>query len=106
MTYLEFLQKLKETRKKNGFSQRQLATAMHKSAQYISFVENNKTPLKVEDYLLFCDILKIHPSSLFDGVIPQGEFRFLEKKLANLSQRDFRLLKDIITLMELNEEDL
>ena len=106
MNYLDFLQHLKQIRIARGFSKSALSKAMGKSASYLSLIENNKISFKMEDYLRFCELLKIPPNIIFDCVLPQGEQAFLKKKLANLSPRDFRLVKDMIILMELNPEDL
>lgn len=106
MDYLKFLECLKQARIKMGYSQVGLSKDMGKSLQYISLIEHNKLSLKMEDYFRLCELLHIHPCALFDLALPQGEHIFIEKKIANLSKRDFRLVKDIVTLMALNPEDV
>ena len=76
------------------------------SGQQISFFENGHTALKLKDYLLICEHLKISPRELLDGNVPQGEYRSVVEKLNSLSERDFRIIKDLILLMEMNSEDL
>ncbi len=106
MDYLIFLQKIRELRIKNGFSQRNLAKAMGKSAQYISMIENNKTPMKMKDYFKYCDILKVSPYILLENNLIAKESHLIEKRLRALSPRDFYIIKDLIMLMELNPSDL
>ena len=106
MEYEELLKRLRETRKKKGISLRKMGEALGVSGQQISFFERGHTALKVKDYLLICDVLKISPRELLDGNVPQGEYQSVAEKLHTLSERDFRIIKDLILLMEMNSEDL
>ena len=106
MDYLDFLKRLKEIRVSNGFSQEKIAKALGKSKQYFSLVENNKLPLRVTDYLLFCQALKIHPVTIFAGDIPRFEILDIENSLLQVSERDLRIIKDLAMLMSLNTDDL
>lgn len=64
---------LKEYRKKNGFTQPQLGELINSSQQYVSLVENNKSPLS-EDSLK--ELKKHMPQSLYDEL---EEAVYLEK---------------------------
>ena len=106
MDYLYFLKRLKETRVANGFSQERMAKALGKSKQYFSLVENNKLPLKVDDYFRFCQVLNIHPATIFYGDIPRFDVLDIERNLLQVSDRDLRIIKDLAMLMSLDTNDL
>ncbi len=106
MKYEAFLQELRQAREKRGISLREMGFAMGLSAQKISLLETGYSPLKMRDYFMMCDIMKMSPRELIDGEIPQGEYRSVGERLRNLPERDFRIIKDLIMLMELKNDDL
>ena len=106
MKYEVFLQELRQAREKRGISLREMGFAMGVSAQKISLLETGYSPLKMRDYFMMCDIMKMSPRELIDGDIPKGEYRTVAEKLRNLSERDFRIVKDLIILMESSPDDL
>ena len=106
MEYSDFLERLRNIRQKRNVSQRDLCKAMGKSNAYLSSIETNKMPMRIDDYLRYCELLDVHPASLFDGALPRGEYVLLERKLANLSPRDFNIIKDLATLLEMDPNDL
>ncbi|MBP3433977.1 MAG: helix-turn-helix transcriptional regulator [Clostridia bacterium] len=106
MTYEILLQRLQKARKENRLSLRDMGKAIGKSGQQVCFLEKGKTPLKVQDYLLICEILKISPWELMKEETFRKERRTVSDRIQNLSERDFRIIKDLIMLMELKEEDL
>ena len=106
MGYEELLKRIREARKRKGISLRKMGEALGVSGQQISFFETGHTPLKMKDYFSICEVLKISPRELLDGTVPKGEYRNVIEKLYNLSERDFRIIKDLIVLMELEKEDL
>lgn len=106
MEYNEFLGKLKAIRIKNGFTQTDLAKAIGKSPTYINFLEKGRTAIRIDDFLLICKALQVDPSSLFENTERKGDFNYIKDKLTNFSNRDFRIVKDLIMLMSLNQADL
>jgi transcriptional regulator with XRE-family HTH domain len=106
MEYTDFVKKLKETRIKKRVSQTDLAKALGRSPTYISFLEKGRTAIRIDDYLLICKALQVDPSALFEDTERKGDFNYIKDKLANFSNRDFRIIKDLIMLMSLNQADL
>ncbi|MBR1974664.1 MAG: helix-turn-helix transcriptional regulator [Clostridia bacterium] len=106
MDYNFFLQELRKTRKRKGISLREVGNAIGITGQQVSVIERGITELKMKDYFLICDVLKISPRELIDGDIPRGEYQTVVEKLRNLNERDFRIIRDLIMLMELPKEEL
>ena len=106
MEYQVLLQRLKKVRKSKGISQRKMAEELGVSAQQVSLLERGVAVLKMEDYLSMCKILKISPKELMNGEVSQEEYHNVAEKLWGLSERDFRIVKDLIILMGLSIEDL
>ncbi len=106
MEYERFLKKLKEERKRKGISLRELGEKLGVTGQFISMWENNRTSLKMKDYFFICNILEISPIDLLKDETTKKEYQNIAEKLKNLSERDLRIIKDLIMLMELSTEDL
>ena len=85
---------------------REVGNAIGITGQQVSVIERGITELKMKDYFLICDVLKISPRELIDGDIPRGEYQTVVEKLRNLNERDFRIIRDLIMLMELPKEEL
>ena len=98
MEYAEILKELKKLRREKKISGRQLAEAMGKSKQLIVYLENGSVDLKLKDYLKICEVLEISPVALLEG--KSATYYETAKQLQNLSNRDFLLIKHMITLME------
>ena len=102
MEYEEFLEKLKEFRIKKNLSQGDVARAMRKSVSYVSFIESNRSPMKIDDYLLFCKVLGISPALLFEENPLNKELRDAQNQLSALSVRDFGIIKNLLRWMNSN----
>lgn len=106
MEYERFLKKLKEERKRKGISLRKLGEELGVTGQIISMWENNRASLKIKDYFSVCKILEISPIDLLEDETIKKERQCVSERLKNLSERDLKILKDLIMLMELSTEDL
>ena len=106
MEYEDFLKALRQERKRKGFSLKKLGQALGISIVKMSAIERGQTALKVKDYFAICDILKISPVELMGGKALTPEQNYVADKMKNLSDRDIRVVKDLILLMGLQEEDL
>ena len=106
MDYEKFLKELRKIRKRKGVSLRVVGNALGVTGQQVSAIERGITELKMRDYFLICDILKISPRALIEGDIPKGEYLKVVERLNNLNERDFRIIRDLIMLMELSADDL
>lgn len=106
MDYELFLRDLKELRNKKGMSLREMGMKMGISGQQVSFFERGKTPLRIKDYFTICDILQVSPLALIEKQILTYEHRSIAERLSKLSERDFRIIKDLMILMELSPNDL
>ena len=106
MEYEKFLKKLKEERKRKGISLRELGEKLGVTGQYISMWENNRTSLKMKDYISVCKVLEISPADLLEDETTQKEYQTVEKQITKLAKRDLKIVKDLIMLMGLATEDL
>ena len=99
MEYEQILKELKKLRREKKISGRQLAEAMGKSKQLIVYLENGSVDLKLKDYLKICEVLEISPCALLVDGKSTAYYKTAEQ-LCNLSDRDFLLIKHLISLME------
>lgn len=106
MNYDEFLQDLRALRRSKGISQKEMGKKIGITGQMVSAIERGVIELKIRDYITMCEVLRISPKDLFDGDFSKGEYRGVEVRLSNLSERDFRIIKDLMMLMELSKNDL
>lgn len=106
MNYSKFLQEIRTLRRSRGFSQKEMGERIGITGQMVSAIERGAIELKVRDYIAMCEVLKISPKDLFDGEVSRGECQGVEERLNNLSERDFRIIKDLLMLMELSKNDL
>ena len=106
MKYDLFLQNLKKAREESGFSQREIGARVRLSAGQINNIEKGRCSLKIETYFEMCKAFQLSPDTLMNPMNHQDEKSFLAEKMGALSARDFNIIKDLIMLMELSEEDL
>ena len=106
MEYERFLKKLKKERKKRGISLREAGVFLGVTGQYLSLWENNRAPLKMKDYFLLCELLEIAPKDLLEEDSRIKECQGIADRIKRLSERDMKIIKDLIMLMELSKEDL
>ena len=105
MEYEQILEELKKLRLKKKMSGRTLAEAMGKSKMMISYFESGKVDLRLKDYLKICEVLEISPCALLVDGKSTAYYKTAEQ-LCNLSDRDFLLIKHLISLMESPIESL
>lgn len=106
MDYEDFLKALRRERKSKGFSLKELGKAVGISLEKMSALERGRTALKVKEYLMICDILQISPAELMGAKPLTAEQNYIADKMKNLSERDSKIVKDLILLMGLQDEDL
>ena len=105
MDYYVFLKRLKNARKAKGLTMKELGDALGVTRGQICNIENGSSALKVDQYFKICDVLKISPRTLLING-EQKETEYVFEKLSCLDERDFRVIKDLIMLMELPYQDL
>lgn len=106
MDYNEFLCALIKKRKECGFSQRKLSEKLDISAGQLNNIEKGRCPLKVDVCFKICKALNISPETLMNPLALQNEQSFVAEKMSHLSTRDFKIIKDMVMLLELDPEDL
>ena len=92
-----------EVRKLKKFSRKQLSLAIGRSHNYISLIEHGYTDLKIAEFIKICEVLEVTPNHLIYGT---KDHYSCAKQLENLPERDFLLIKHLITLMETPTEYL
>lgn len=107
MTYEQLLNNLKKLRKQRGISLRELEKLVGISATYLSYIENGKNVLSMKKFLKICDALYIEPKKLFEeGERDFNEYTVTASRLRSLSEREFRVVKDLVMLLSLSAADL
>ena len=107
MTYEKVLENLKKARKQKGVSHRELSRATGISAAYLSLIEKGKNAASLEKFLRICDALYIEPKTLFEENEQDfNEYTITASRLKALSEREFRIVKDLVMLLSLSNEDL
>lgn len=104
MDYQLFLQELTNVRKSKGITLRQMGRALGVTGQYVSYMERGKTPLKMKDYFVMCEVLKISPGKLLYGKNEKQSCLEFSERLLNLSERDLYIVKNLIAVLELSQE--
>ncbi len=104
MEYPQIVETLKEIRIKKKISSHDISKTFGKTRQYLYLVEKGELDLKLKDYLTMCKVLNISPCLLLDS--ENAAFYETAKQLHNLSNRDFLLIKHMISLMENTIETL
>lgn len=106
MTYDEVIEELKRLRKERKLSLRKVGAGIGVTGQQMFAIEHRQTQLKLNDFLLYCKVLSINPKDILEKCRPKGERYYVAQQLNDLSERDFRIIKDLILLMSLQTEDL
>ena len=107
MTYEQFLENFKNARKQKGMSLQDLAKAVNLSSSYLSLMERGKNTMSVERFLKICDAMYIEPKIFFDENGQHfNEYTITASRLKALPEREFRVLKDLVMLLSLSNEDL
>ena len=100
MTNEEVLKRIREERRQRGISLRTLGELLGVSGQYVSMVERGKAPLKMEDYLKICEIFDISGIKILMQEAEKEECTTLAEKIYALSERDVKILTNMIELMQ------
>ena len=98
MQYELVLKKIHDERVRQKVSLRKVGRVLGISAQQVSAIEKGRSPLKMKYFLLICQILKTHPYTFFQEK-SQEKCIALAEKIERLSQRDYLLISNLITLM-------
>ena len=105
MEYEEFLLRLKTARKQKKLSVREVAEKLELSPSMLTKLEQGSTPLRVKDYFHLCRLYEINPQDLFYQAYGL-EMQYITKKIERLSNREFKIIKDLLMLMSLEDEEL
>ena len=100
MTNEEIVRRIREERKKQGVSLRDLGKMLGMSGQYLSMIERGASPLKMEDFFKICQALERNPIIMIREKEDITVCETLAEKICALSNRDFQILTNIIDLMQ------
>lgn len=106
MEYEEFIKAIKKQRIEKGISQQRLASALGLTRQQICNIENGRSDMKMTTYLGLCKILDVAPESLLSSPQLDTERTLLIKQIENLPERKFRLIEDLLLLINATPQDL
>ena len=104
MQYEIVLKKLHDERVRQKVSLRKVGRLLGISAQQVSAIEKGRSPLKMEYFLLICQILKTHPYTFFQDKYKEKCIALAEK-IERLPQRDYWVISNLITLMSTPEDN-
>lgn len=102
MKYETLLKKLRDERIRQKVSLRKMGSALGITGQQVCAIEKGRTPLKVEYFFSMCDLLHISPRAMFED-LPEEKYICLARRMQNLNQRDYLILCNLITLIELEQ---
>ena len=106
MNYNDVVAELKRLRKERKLSLRKVGLGVGVTGQQIFAIEQGQAQLKLNDFLLYCQVLCVNPKDILEKCCPKEERYYVAQQLNPLSDRDFRIIKDLILLMSLQTEDL
>ena len=95
----KFGKRLKEIRKKKGFTQEQLANLMDMEVNNISYLEQGKHLPKKENLEKLCVALNVEPKELFDfgHLKTKSELiQELSETINNMSIKDLQYFKKVV----------
>ena len=98
MQYEFVLKKIHDERVRQKVSLRKVGRVLGITAQQVSAIERGRSPLKMEYFLLICQMLKIHPYTFFQEKYKE-ECIALAEKIERLPQRDYWIISNLIMLM-------
>ena len=105
MTYEEVLNKIITARKEAKISQKRMSERLGRSAEYVYLMENQKVPLRMQDYLGICELLQISPAEMLKEEGKSKEQESFHEQVSELSERDRHILKGILLLLRLHNEN-
>lgn len=105
MQYELVLKKIHDERVRQKVSLRKVGRVLGITAQQVSAIEKGRSPLKMEYFLLICEILKTHPYTFFQEKYKE-QCIALAEKIERLPQRDYLMISNLITLMSMPENDI
>lgn len=87
MDYISVGKRIKNARKRNGYTQAELAEHLGCSIQHISHVENGSTKMSIDFVLSLANLLKISLDELFIDNLPFLQKNLEENNLAELIRK-------------------
>ena len=107
MEYKKFLQNLKQLREEKGISMKQMGARLGVSYIQYGNIEAGRSGFKVQDLFVVCKALKVHPKHLLEGNMARvSEYSLLFEEIRKLPEREFKIAKDLVMLMNLSVDDL
>lgn len=104
MQYEIVLKKIHDERVRQKVSLRKVGKVLGISGQQVSAIEKGRSPLKMEYFLLICQILKTHPYVFFREEYKEKCIALAEK-IERLPQRDYWVISNLINLMSTPEDN-
>ena len=100
MTSEILLKQIRQERRRQRISLRDMGRKLGVSGQYISMIERGLAPLKIDDYFKICQFLQISPSLMLVEEEQRKERKTLAEKVDALSERDFQIIMNVIEMMQ------
>ncbi len=100
----ELSKKLKALRVEKGISAAELARKIGRKKEYVYAFEHGRSELKMNDYLAICEALNISPQALLVGRRKNLACLTVAEQLETLSNRDFTIVKNLLAMMTLSDE--
>jgi len=85
-----------ERRKQLNLTQDDIASRTGLALQTISMAELGKTSLRAENILRICMVLDVSADYLLTGDLPDERYKVLNKKVAKLTEAQYRELLNIV----------
>ncbi len=85
--------RISNRRRAMGYTQEQVADMMEVSIQMISNLERGNKAIRIDNLLKLCQILQVSTDYILTGEQSENE---LSKKIAKLSERDYRIVSQLV----------
>ncbi len=90
-------------RKKQNITQEKLADMMNVSIQMVSNLERGNKSIRIENLINLSDILKVSTDYILTGTESTKDIENITRKFSELSQRDKKMLENILNYMLEND---
>lgn len=88
--------RITEIRKRNGWTQEELAEKADLTPQFVSYAESGKRAMRPENLLKLSKALKVSADYLLTGDIVDKDLLILSEKMKSLSSDQIRIIESII----------
>lgn len=91
--------RIQTLRKRQGYTQEQLAGKMNVSVQMISNLERGNKAIHIENLVNLSEILNTSVDYILTGCLPTGDNETLVRQIEQLSERDQRVVQCLVKTM-------